>query len=66
VGVAKSSSKAVSDMLGIKDDYVAFCIDEAACYVYSKLVENKKPQEPKENNARNLLHKLAVKIRRKK
>jgi len=50
-------------MLGIEDDYVAFCIDEAACYVYSKLVENKKP---KESNARKLLHKLAVKIRRKK
>lgn len=48
-------------MLGIEDDYIAFCIDEAACYVWSKLIEDKKP---KESNARKLLHKLAV--RRKK
>ena len=51
--VSKDTNKAVSEMLGIKDKYRAFCIDEAALYIYRKLCS--KP----ENNGNNLLKKLS-------
>jgi hypothetical protein len=51
--VAKSSNKAVSDMLGIDDPYTAFCIDEAACYVSSM------PSKPKQNEGKDVLTKMA-------
>ena len=34
--VAKRSNRAVSQVLNIKDDYVSFCLDEAAEYVYQQ------------------------------
>ena len=36
---------AVSDMLKITDDYEAFCINEAADYIYYALKNNLKPPE---------------------
>ena len=35
--VSKDTNKAVSEMLGIKDKYKAFCLDEAALYIYRQL-----------------------------
>ena len=43
--MAKNNNKAVSDLLKIDDDYVAFCIDEAAEYVYWAIRNKVKPQE---------------------
>ena len=34
--MAKRTNRAVSQVLNIKDDYEAFCIDEAAEYVYQQ------------------------------
>lgn len=30
-------------MMGIKDDYTAFCFDEAAAFIVSRLKEGKEP-----------------------
>ena len=38
-----ASNQAVSKMLEIKDGYTAFCIDEAASFVISKLNSGEKP-----------------------
>ena len=46
---------AVSDMLKIKDSYEAFCINEAADYIYYSLKNNTKPQE----SGNSLLERLA-------
>lgn len=43
IAVSKNTGKAASDLLGIKDAYVAFCLNEAALYVYSKLTKG--PEE---------------------
>jgi alpha-glucuronidase len=51
--ISKNNNKAVSQILGIKDKYTAFCIDEAALYVYSKLTQ--KPEE----SGNEILKKLA-------
>jgi hypothetical protein len=42
-------------MLGIKDKYEKFCLDEAACYVYSKI------SQPKEQDGNEVLKKIAKK-----
>jgi hypothetical protein len=46
-------------MLGIKDKYTSFCIDETACYVYAML-----QKKPEENNGNKLLAKIASKKRK--
>ena len=46
---------AVSDMLKITDDYEAFCINEAADYIYYALKNNLKPPE----SGNSLLKRLA-------
>ena len=38
-----ATNQAVSKMLEIKDGYTAFCIDEAASFVISKLNSGAKP-----------------------
>jgi len=53
--VAKNNNMAVSDMLKINDDYEAFCINEAADYVYYALKNNIKPPE----SGNSLLKRLA-------
>ena len=56
VQVAKNSNRAVSEILGIKDKYIAYCIDEAALYVWTFI--QKMPGDPT-LNARALLNKYA-------
>jgi hypothetical protein len=52
---AKNNNQAVSDMLEITDSYEAFCINEAADYIYYSLRNNTKPQE----SGNSLLKRLA-------
>ena len=59
--VSRSANKAVSEMLGIDDKYLAYCIDEAACYLAAML--NKPPEE---NSGNKLLKKLAGIIPKKR
>lgn len=61
--VAKNNGKAVSDMLGIENDYTKFCIDEAAYYLYNQLT---KPQgttpgkNKKETSGNKFMQTLAI------
>jgi hypothetical protein len=59
--VAKSQNKAVSEILGIEDRYIAFCIDEAAAYVYFKILDKKEPvgKATGRNDGLELLLKVA-------
>lgn len=43
--LAKNNGKAVSDIIGIDDLYTKFCIDEAADYLYFRLLKNSKSKE---------------------
>jgi len=44
VATAKNSNRAVSDILEISNSYEAFCIDEAADYLYQQLTKKSLPQ----------------------
>jgi hypothetical protein len=52
-------------MVGIDDTYEAFCIDEAAAYVYYKEMDGNKPLEEKEkeNEGLKLLLNVATDIK---
>jgi hypothetical protein len=39
--VANRYNKLPSQIVGIEDEYTAFCLDEACSYIYSKLEEGK-------------------------
>jgi hypothetical protein len=47
--IAKNSNRLVSDMLEIGDSYTKFCIDEAADYLYQKLLEEARNENQKDN-----------------
>ncbi len=46
---AKANNLAVSRMLEIDDGYIAFCIDEAATYVHTRLQAGDKPVKRADN-----------------
>lgn len=65
IAVAKGSNRAVSEVLGIDDRYIAYCIDETALYVEMKSHNSGRESEPaKENDGNKLLAKLAKKKRK--
>lgn len=43
VSVAKANNSQVSQIMRIDDGYTAFCIDEAASFVITKLMSGEKP-----------------------
>ena len=61
MSVANKQNRAVSQILGIDDDFTAFCLDEAATYIYYQLMDGKKTIEDKEqdNDGLQLLMKVA-------
>ena len=60
ISIAKNTGKAVSDLLGIKDRYCAFCLDETAEYLYFKLKSNAKNRD----DLASLMSKYSVKKRK--
>jgi len=52
---AKNNNRAVSEMIGIDDLYLKFCIDETADYVYQKLL-NEARNDYQGNNQKNNKH----------
>lgn len=61
LSVANKQNRAVSQILGIDDDFIAFCIDEAATYIYYQLLDGKKTidDQEQENDGLQLLMKVA-------
>ena len=51
--MAKRTNRAVSRVLNIKDDYEAFCIDEAAEYVYQQWEKGSKVRAKGKNTNMN-------------
>ena len=51
--MAKHTGRAVSDIMGIDDKYIAFCVDEAALFLLGKITQSD------EQNGNKLLQKIA-------
>ena len=50
-----------SQLMGISDDYVAWCVDEAITLVIAKLRNGDQLKQPKTKDNQALLKKLGVK-----
>jgi hypothetical protein len=48
--LAEKTKRSASEILGIVDKYLAYCIDETACYVYAKHLERIRNQQELEKS----------------